>query len=368
MWLGTYESDYPRTRVLHEGLRELGVPVTEMHRAVWERRRHKVGMGPSQGALTGLRHLGAWAALGAGLRRRPPAGAVVAGYLAQPDAPFAWLAARRMRAPLVVDMMISLWDTLAGDRGRAGAVAARGLRAIDRLAIRAADLVLADTQANARFMIEQLGVRPDRVAVVFVGAEPGRFPLSPVPAGPVRAVFYGKLSPMHGLDTILAAARRPGAPPVRLIGDGQLGPWLDEEIARNPPPGVERVSWVPYEGLGAEIAGSAISLGVFGTSDKAARVIPNKVWQAMAAGRAIVTADGPAIREALTHNHDALLVPPGDPVALGDALTRLAADRSLCERLGREAHATFLRRGAPRAVAESLLDALGARFPSTFAR
>jgi glycosyltransferase involved in cell wall biosynthesis len=126
------------------------------------------------------------------------------------------------------------------------------------------------------------------------------------------------------------------------------------------------VAWVPYEELGAEISGAAISLGVFGTSEKASRVVPNKVWQAMAAGRAIVTADGPAIREVLTHGHDALLVPPGDPAALGDALTRLAADPALCGRLGREAHATFLRVGAPRAVAQAFMDALAVRFPSTF--
>lgn len=336
-----------------------------MHRPVWERQRHKVGMGPARSSLALGRHVGAWAALGARVMRRPPVRAVVAGYLAQPDAPFAWLAARRLGVPLVVDLMISLWDTLAGDRGRAGGLAARGLRAVDRLSIRAADLVLADTAANARFLVERLGARPERVAVVPVGAEPERFPVSPLPDGPPRGVFYGKLSPMHGLETILAAARRPGVPPIRLIGDGQLGPWLDAEIARDPPPGVERVSWVPYDGLGAEIAAAAISLGVFGTSEKASRVVPNKVWQAMAAGRAIVTADGPAVREVLTHGEDALLVPAGDPSALGAALARLAADRALCARLGGAAHRTFLRRGAPSVVARCLIDALAGASPTT---
>ncbi|MEW6583683.1 MAG: glycosyltransferase, partial [Actinomycetota bacterium] len=299
--------------------------------------------------------------------RRPPARAVVAGYLAQPDAPFAWLAARRLGAPLVVDLMISLWDTLAGDRGTARGPAARVLRAADRLAVRAADLVLADTAANAEFIVRRLGAREDRVAVVPVGAEPALFPPSPMPDGPVRAVFYGKLSPMHGLDTILDAARRPGVPPVRLIGDGQLGAWLDAEIARDPPPGVERVPWVPYAGLGAEIAGSAICLGVFGRSEKASRVVPNKVWQGMAAGRAVVTADCPAVREVLTDGVDALLVPPGDPAALAAALTRLARDPDLRARLGAAAHRRFLATGHPRAVAGRLLAALAARFPSTFA-
>jgi glycosyltransferase involved in cell wall biosynthesis len=265
----------------------------------------------------------------------------------------------------VVDLMISLWDTLAGDRGRSSGIAASVLKGMDRMAVRCADLVLVDTQANAAFAVSALGARPERVAVVPVGADPTLFPPVPCPEGPARAVFYGKLSPLHGLDTIVAAVRRPGVPPLRLIGDGQLGPWLDAELSRDPPRGVERVTWVPYDGLGAEIAAATVVLGVFGTSGKAARVVPNKVWQAMAVGRAIVTAAGPATCDVLTDGVDALLVPPADPDALAAALSRLAADDALCRRLGAAAHRRFLEVGAPRAVAVRFLEALDRVAPST---
>ena len=49
----------------------------------------------------------------------------------------------------------------------------------------------------------------------------------------------------------------------------------------------------------------------------------------MAAGRAIVASDLPAIREVLTDGVDALLVPPGDAGALAQALERLIARRRL---------------------------------------
>jgi glycosyltransferase involved in cell wall biosynthesis len=39
----------------------------------------------------------------------------------------------------------------------------------------------------------------------------------------------------------------------------------------------------------------------------------------------------------LEHDRDALLVPPGDSGALADAMTRLASDRELRDRLGRQA-------------------------------
>ncbi len=365
MWLGTYERAYPRARVLVRGLRELGVEVVERQRPVWERERHKAGafLRPVPLLRASGRFAAAWGALALEGAREPGVTAVVAGYPAQPDALPAWFVARARRVPLVVDMMISLADTLGGDRARAGRLAAPALAGIDRMTLGLADLVMADTGAGADWLAERFGVPRGRIIAVPVGAEPDRFPATPHPPGPPTALFYGKLAPLHGVATVLEAARRPGAPPVRLIGDGQLGGWLEAELARDRPAGLSWERWVPYEALGAEVGRAAICLGVFGASAKAARVVPNKVWQAMAAGRPIVTADSPAVREVLRDGHTALLVPPADPAALAAALARLAGDRALRERLGEAARAAYLERGTPRAVATHLRDALDRRRP-----
>jgi glycosyltransferase involved in cell wall biosynthesis len=365
MWLGTYERDYPRGRVLIEGLREAGADVVERHRPVWERERHKAGafLRPLPLARTLGRFAGAWGALAVEGAREPGVDAIVAGYPAQPDALPAWCVSRARRVPLVVDMMISLADTLGGDRGRAGRLTASALGGVDRATAHAADLVVADTAVGADWLAERFGVPRARLGVVPVGAEPARFPPVPPPDGAPTALFYGKLAPLHGVATVLAAARRPGAPPVRLIGDGQLGGWLAAELARDRPAGLSWERWVPYEALGAEVGRAAICLGVFGESEKAARVVPNKVWQAMAVGRPVVTADTPAVREVLEDGRTALLVPAGDPDALAEALARLAGDAALRARLGAAARAVYLERGTPAAVAGRLADALRPLLP-----
>jgi glycosyltransferase involved in cell wall biosynthesis len=57
----------------------------------------------------------------------------------------------------------------------------------------------------------------------------------------------------------------------------------------------------------------------------------------MAARRPIVSSDLPSIREVLRDGVNALLVPPGDPVALSNAITRLFNDQALAARLAEAA-------------------------------
>lgn len=64
---------------------------------------------------------------------------------------------------------------------------------------------------------------------------------------------------------------------------------------------------------------------------------PLKLFEYMAAGRPIVASDLPSIREILRDGVNALLVPPGDPIALASAIDRLLTDPELAARLARAA-------------------------------
>ncbi len=59
-----------------------------------------------------------------------------------------------------------------------------------------------------------------------------------------------------------------------------------------------------------------------------------KLFEYMAAGRAILASDFPAVAEVVENEVSALLIPAGDVAVLTNALRRLAADAALCERLG----------------------------------
>jgi glycosyltransferase involved in cell wall biosynthesis len=64
---------------------------------------------------------------------------------------------------------------------------------------------------------------------------------------------------------------------------------------------------------------------------------PISVIEAMASGLCIVSTDVGGIPYLLTHEHDALLVPPNDAGALAQAIKRVLTEPGLAERLSRNA-------------------------------
>jgi glycosyltransferase involved in cell wall biosynthesis len=322
LYFGTYERDYPRNAQVISCLRHAGIEVTERHVSVWEGRRNSWRAGP----LT-LARL-AWAELR--LLRRPPSAfnLLLVGYPGHLDL----AAARRVAGnrPIVFNPLVSLADTFVADRGRfrSGSVAARALEAIDKRSFQAADLVVADTEAHAHHLATLAGLPAERIAVCFVGAEERVFQPGWAPEKPFTCLFVGKLIPLQGVETILAASRAAPELPFRIVGSGQL-----ESLLHNRPANVEWIPWIEYEQLPDELHRSGCALGIFGTSGKALRVIPNKAFQALACGTPLVTADTPAARELLVDEESALLVPPGDPQALAAAVGRLATDPALAQKL-----------------------------------
>jgi glycosyltransferase involved in cell wall biosynthesis len=355
LYFGTYERDYPRNAEVIACLRDAGVEVIERHVSVWDEREHKFSFG--------LRSAARIARAQVSLLRRPQIDfdVVVVGYPGH----FDMSAARRIAAgrPVVFNPLVSLYDALVVDRGRwrPGSLPARALRWVDGRAMRAADLVVAETDTHAAFFAELAGIPPERVAVCFLGASEPTFGPGWSPSEPFHCLYHGKLIPHHGLETILEAATLVPSVQFRIVGAGQLDTLLDQRAL---PSNVERVGWVERARIPDELHSAGCALGIFGTNDRVDRVITNKAFESLACGTPLITADTPAARELLVHDESALLVPRGDPDALASAVERLAGDASLAQRLsvgGREAYETHASRSVLGARWRSLLEGLVAR-------
>ncbi len=317
---GTYDTTvHPRVATIAEGLADAGFEVAECNAPLGFDTAARVDMlaRPWKAAALALRLARRWARLAVTAWRMPAPDVVLVGYLGHFDVHLARLLFRR-RVPVVLDHLVGASDT-GRDRRLDGGPRQALLRLIDAAALRAATVIVVDTDEHLAALPPRY--RP-RAVVVPVGA-PAAWQAAARPAdvpgtGPLRVVFYGLYTPLQGTPVIGAAlgALAGDDVAVTMIGTGQDE--AETRAAAAASPAVTWRDWVPAADLPAVVAQHDVCLGIFGTGDKARRVVPNKVFQGAAAGCAIVTSDTPPQRRVL--DGAAVLVPPGDPAALASAL------------------------------------------------
>lgn len=337
--LGTYDTGKPRSRILLEGLRQNGVLVTECHKPVWSGIEDKSQLsGVKSKLLVMWRLLTAYPTLAWRYMRLPAHDVVVIGYLGLFDVLVLWPFIRLRRARLVWDVFLSLYNTVVEDRKMLSRYnpASVGLWLMEWLALRLVDLALMDTKAHAEYLTETFKRRADCIGHVYVGAEPDAFDLArrnrdrPARTGvPRKVLFYGQFIPLHGIETVVHAAKLSEHEPIEwlMIGKGQEAKKIARLRDELRPGKLKWLEWVDYEQLAEYLADCDVALGIFGTTDKAQRVIPNKVYQILMANRPLVTADTPAARELLENSDGVRLVPPGNPQALAEAVLALASEQ-----------------------------------------
>ena len=300
---GTYDIGKPRNRILLQGLRENGVDVIECHANVWQGVEDKSQVGGLYRRVGfALRWLFAYPRLVWNYMRLPPHDVVLVGYLGQLDVlilrPFCWC----RRVPLVWDTLMSLYDTVVADRRivRPGGPLAMLLFLWDWLAAWVADVMLVDTEAHRRYFAEHYRIDAERFKRIFVGAEPQMFfPTNRGKSkrsaeGIYRVLFYGQFIPLHGMETIAYAARLTAGEGIHwdIIGDGQDSERFRSVLRQERIEELTWTPWVPYPELIEHIHAADVCLGIFGTSDKASRVIPNKIFQIVAGGPGMFKSSG----------------------------------------------------------------------------
>lgn len=352
---GNYGPDYPRNRVVFAALRALG------HEVVLFR--------PMLSFAADSEYV---------LRRLPRPDLIWVPCFRQRDVAAASRYAQRHGIPLVFDPLISAWDKQVNERGKFAAAGARAQRLLlwERDIFARANLIVADTAGHADFFHDTLGVPRDRLVVVPVGAEEELFVFAPYtvkPASePLEAVFFGTFIGLQGVDHLIEAIGRytaqPGNPPLRfrLLGDGPLRAACEARIAefRRPHPALDVAfeDWRPLAELPARLARADFFFGIFGSSAKAQRVIPNKVYQALAMGRPVLTAATPAFGTALQQDeeHGFFWCRPGDPDDIARALARLVARRQALPALAVAARGTYDALYSRRSVQACVRQALAA--------
>jgi glycosyltransferase involved in cell wall biosynthesis len=366
------EPGYPVNRFLLKGLREAGCEVQECREALWEGFLHDVGrLRWRELARMGWRALAGYGSLVRKYGRQRSHQCVIVGYPGFFEILLCRLLNLFSGRLMVLVSFISLYDTIVVDRGLVspGSWRAVLLKAIDKIAFRAADLVLADTQEQIRYYVHLFGLPEGKFQRSFVGHEFHEYEPHvesvDLSSRSLRVLFYGTYVPLHGVDVIIDAATQLVHERdicFTLIGRGQL--FESVEVRARELRNVELIDrWLGPEELVGQIRSADLCLGIFGRTAKAARVIPFKVFGAIALRKPVVTRDSPAIREFLKDEESALLCSPDGP-NLANAIARLHGDRALLNRVATSAYQRYQDCGTPVAIGRRLVPILEHRLAS----
>ncbi|MDO8560319.1 MAG: glycosyltransferase [bacterium] len=346
-FFGTYKLDYPRQRILRKGLQQHGVAVLDCH--------------------TRERGVRKWLALWRGSRGlRGRIDLLLVGFPGHTVMPLAWVIGKRLGVPVVFDAFTSQYQALVVARRQVRPLSLRAAYYffLDWLSCRLARVVLMDTGAHADYLARITRVPRNRFAVVFVGCDLQDFPAVPVPpkaAGNFAVHFHGHYSPFQGADIIVRAAAMLADLPVRftLIGRGQEYPRVAALAKELKLANVEFVNDVDYPTLRGYLERADLCLGVFGPGERP--VIPNKIFEAMAVGKPVLTARLPGMEELLTDRQEVVFCRANDPEDLAASIRRLFADAPLRNRLGEQARRLVAERLTPLRIGATLLSALRER-------
>ena len=265
----------------------------------------------------------------------------------QRDAAAAQRWAMRYGVPLILDPLISAWDKQVFERRKFAEHSGQARRLLrwESLLFQNSTTVIADTTCHARFFCESLGVSSKNVAVIPVSAEEDFFSFQPrsTSANSFHVMFYGSFIGLQGPQFIAEAARRVPEAMWTFIGGGPL---LDQ--CRSIADGLDHVKFiprVPYRDLPKWIGQADVLCGVFGTSPKASRVIPNKVFQSMACGRSVITQTSDAYPRSLASvpvsESGLKWVSPGSALEIANAVRFMAGCPQRSVSGGNNARRTF---------------------------
>ena len=257
-----------------------------------------------------------------------------------------WLLARLKRARLVVEVR-DLWPAIFTELGVLTNRRVIGLlERLELAAYRAADQVVVVTE-GFRDDLTGRGVPPAKVHTIRNGVEAHMFnPAAPAApglrgrlgAGPgdCLVLYAGTHGISQGLPGIAAAAAWLAGQPVRFafVGEGADKARLERRVRELGLDTVTLLPGVPHAQVPALLAAADICLVPLRDLPLFATFIPSKMFEYLAAGRAVI---GSVAGEAaqILREAGAVVVPPEDAGALASAIGELAADPARRQAMGR---------------------------------
>lgn len=254
---------------------------------------------------------------------------------------------QRWRPFCIIDAYISIWDSMFRDRTRSNkhSLLSSLVKAVEARALHTARLILSDTTQNAKQLSTDFKLNPNKIKSIPLAINEEyllKIP-STTPSEKLKIIFSGTMIPLHGIKIILDTAlslKDDTSIEFTLIGSGQEDHQAEAIINEHNPSNLTWLrNWHNHEMLCKELSNADICLGVFGGEGKASRVLPFKIYMALAAGKPVITQEQLS-RPENTPEPPCIYIKP-DSKQLTDTLIHLNENRHLLVNIGKNSREAY---------------------------
>jgi glycosyltransferase involved in cell wall biosynthesis len=289
---------------------------------------------------------------------RKPHDFVWVGFFGHPLVPLARIFTRK---PVLFDAWLSSYETMVHARKSILGKSIGGFffKWLDQFAAECSALTILSSEGEKNYFVTKLGVPREKMAVVLIGANTDKFVIQrKKPALKTIVEFHGTFLPISGVETIVRAAKyleKNKDIEIWLIGGGQTFD-ANKKLANEL--GLKNIQFLgrkPYSEIPSLLNQADISLGIFGSGEKANRILPTKMYEAMALAKPSITARSEGVLEILEEGKSVLLVESYDAKGLAEKIVWLSKNPKKGTEIGKNAYSIFLAKGTPKKIGERII-------------
>lgn len=352
-YFGTYRSEYARNQIVLEGLRQAGIKVIECHQKLWygDEDRLKVAEGRWFSLGFMWRVFVAYFTLLQKYRKIDDYDIMMVGYPGHYDIFLAHLLSHLKHKPLIWDVLNSLFLILT-DRGIAKRkrFTAGIVQFLEMLAVRQPDMLFIDTPIFAQWFHQTYQVPVERFRIVPIAADDRFFASSvnkPSPAIPpetFQVLYYGTYIPNHGTIIIVEAARllqNERDIYFEMVGDGPERNAAEQLAKQYQLRNIHFIQWLEKPELVQHIQDADICLGSFGNTLQSSLTYNNKILEAFASRKPVISAETPATPPDIRHGEHLYQCKRGNAQSLADGILAMKNDPKLRQRLAENGYQIF---------------------------
>ncbi len=284
---------------------------------------------------------------------------ILVGYSAHILVPFINLISRKR---IIFNAIGSLYEGIVVSRRHNRWFTPKALYCwlVDYLAFHSADLILAESHQQRKYIQKMFFVSEKRLVRAWTGADDQIFFRDPsVKKLPVFTVlFRGAFMPESGIEHVIEAAKILETEKInfRIIGSGMLESKVEKMINDY---GLKKIEWIREriddDNIRKLMLETHLSLGQLSNHERLERTIPHKAFESLALGLPYLTAAMPGVLELLKEGETCLTIEPANSRDLANKIIQAKNNPLTLTNIGEQGYNLFQEKLKPVILAKELV-------------